>query len=224
MSETSESDCSNGTVLRKRAKKVIKHVSVSGSSKLNSTTIQKSNSESNPSINTNKIKTRKRKLKPKEISEELPEKRLIKLKKSKIIHYFIVDTKMPLKRLFCTVCEESIYSYRWSIITDHLNSKKHRESLNNIEDQLLTDAFMCTTNNNNSSDTGLPVLSVLPVNADNVNVDNTADETPAHLNCQFLSVNTNREDFSVQQTNSFIALDSQQMLYNLTFNGIIIYV
>lgn len=79
------------------------------------------------------LKSGKRKLKPKENSEELPEKRLIKLMREGLTHNFVIDMFCPLKKLLCTVCNESLLSYRWSIITDHLKSQKHKEFLDKKE-------------------------------------------------------------------------------------------
>ena len=68
---------------------------------------------------------RKRRLKPKEESEESPYKRLMKLTKENIAHTFVVDPRNPLKRLKCLLCKDSVLCYRWSTVTDHLDTKKH---------------------------------------------------------------------------------------------------
>ena len=91
-----------------------------------------------PSVATQSTSGRKRRLKSKEKSEELPENRLLKLNRQKFEHNFIVDERNPLKRLFCTLCNDSVLSYRWSIITDHLKTRKHMY----LSEKMATESFI----------------------------------------------------------------------------------
>jgi hypothetical protein len=178
-SSNSESSDSDDTLLYKPSKKI--------RAQNQKITTNRIISQNIPNPKAEPQKVRKRKLKPKENSEELPEKRLIKLKKLQLNHNFIIDETMPLKRLFCTVCEESIYSYRWSIVTDHLKSQKHKESANNLRNQQLTNEKMCQTIHNNDS---IPVVII----SDNpCDLQNNLSLVPLDSNCQqFVSDN----DFS----------------------------
>jgi len=150
ISETTDSDDSDDTVLYRPPNKSAKHILQSYSRKQKSDNYYKSIPEAIPYKKKEQQTTRKRKLEPKENSEELPEKRLIKLQKLNLKHNFIIDPKIPLKKLFCITCEESILSYRWSIITDHLKSQKHKEYSLNMQNQELTDVQIFTAMDNNN--------------------------------------------------------------------------
>lgn len=197
-SESSDSDDSHDMLLYKPSKKIC-------AQKQNIIT-NRIISQNIPNPNAEPQKVRKRKLKPKENSEELPEKRLIKLKKLQLNHNFIIDEKMPLKKLFCTVCKESIYSYRWSIVTDHLKSQKHKESANNSRNQQLTNEKMCETIHNNDS------ISVVIISGNPCDLQNNLSLV-SNSNCQqFVSQN----DFSRCQIEDF----DLNSLENPTNNGI----
>ena len=66
-----------------------------------------------------------RKKKSPEESALTPQKRLNKLDEQMIEHYFIIDPFNPDTKLLCVQCDESIQCYRWTTVTDHLDSKRH---------------------------------------------------------------------------------------------------
>ncbi|CAG2175093.1 unnamed protein product [Oppiella nova] len=164
---------------------------------------------------------RKRRLKPKELSEESPEKRLIKLRKLDIENQFCIDPKAPTERLLCTLCDESILCYRWSIVTDHLKGRKHNDfaakerlklqhkdlpfNSNMVSTSALSDFAYFNNPNGVHKDSGpLYVMNPPLTMADAINM-NGATESLAYHSQHYLTVP------SLMATHMTPINDSQQM-------------
>ncbi|XP_054154507.1 putative uncharacterized protein DDB_G0292292 [Oppia nitens] len=197
--------------LRKNVKQLLKKFKSSPTDNRIDDNILPQTSESSPvgvektTTTTATVKKRKRRLKPKELSEESPEKRLIKLSKLQITHHFRIDDKHPAERLVCQLCEESILCYRWSIVTDHLKGRKHNQlvdkqlivstnslsagAIDNVQPVMqLNDTYGQTVNvtqlRHTRSTVSQPMTTTQIIPVPNTIMSETIQTTTGHVLCQ----------------------------------------